>query len=93
VSLRDPYICLDLHEIFVGVHSNIVEWDNPAAVNPQEPFANLSDPNMLCLSFSIHIQLIYRISWPLKEITCLQHLGILVFYELWRQKKGLYNEQ
>jgi hypothetical protein len=44
-SLRDPQICSDLHEIFVGVHSNIVEWDNPVAVNPQDPFANLSHPN------------------------------------------------
>ena len=31
----------------LGVHSNIVEWDNPVAVNPQEPFANLSHPTPL----------------------------------------------
>ena len=45
-SLRDPQICSDLHEFFFGVHSNIVEWDNPVAVNPQEPFANLSHPSV-----------------------------------------------
>jgi hypothetical protein len=44
-SLRDSQICSYLHDIFVGVHSNIVEWDNPVAVNPQEPFANLSHPS------------------------------------------------
>ena len=43
-SLRDPQIYSDLHEIVVGVHSNIVEWDNPVAVIPQEPFENLSHP-------------------------------------------------
>ena len=32
--------------IFFGVHSNIVEWDNPVAVNPQEPFANMSHPSV-----------------------------------------------
>ena len=45
-SLRDPQICSDLHEILFAVHSNIVEWDNPVAVNPQEPFANLSHPSV-----------------------------------------------
>ena len=45
--LRDPQICSDLHEFFFGVHSTIVEWDNPVAVNPQEPFANLSHPTLL----------------------------------------------
>ena len=33
---------------------NIVEWDNPVAVNPQEPFANLSHPNDI-LSISCKI--------------------------------------
>ena len=28
-------------------HSNIVEWDNPVAVIPQAPFANLSHPNVV----------------------------------------------
>ena len=44
--MRDPQICSDLHDIFFGVHSNIVKWDNPVAVNPQERFANLSHPNI-----------------------------------------------
>ena len=48
VSLRDPQICSDLHDFFFGVLSDIVEWDNPVAVTPQEPFANLSHPTWTC---------------------------------------------
>ena len=61
-SLRDPQICSDLHEFFFGVHSNIVEWDNPVAVNAQEPFANLSHPTaapamiLVCNLYPSHVQ-------------------------------------
>ena len=49
----DPQICSDLHEILFGVHSNLVEWDNPVAVNQQLPFANLSHPTLIYINYII----------------------------------------
>jgi hypothetical protein len=51
-SSRDPLICLDLHEIFVCVHFNIVEW----ALNPQEPFANPSHPRQLFFASNLYFK-------------------------------------
>ena len=57
----------------MGVHSNIVEWDNPVAVNPQEPIANLSHTRDLWYCKGIIKEKLISLSPLLKIEVCILH--------------------
>ena len=85
VSLRDPQICSDLHEIVVGVHYNIVEWDKTVAVNPKEHFWYLIHPTTACVCRSkcrLSTTIDFVISW-VDLLSVLSSAVFLCFSTLW----------